>query len=47
MDYCLVYQGLELRLVGYSDADWGGDLDQRRSTSGYVFLLNMKDPDPD
>ena len=23
MDYCLVYQGLELCLVGYSDADWG------------------------
>ena len=40
MDYCLVYQGSELRLVRYSDADWGGDLDQRKSTSGYVFLLN-------
>ena len=40
MDYCLVYQGSELRLVGYSDADWGGDLDQRKYTSGYVFLLN-------
>ena len=40
MDYCLVYQGLELRLVGYSDSDWGGDLDQCKSTSGYVLLLN-------
>ena len=40
MDYCLVYQRSELRLVGYSDADWGGDLDQRKSTSSYVFLLN-------
>ena len=40
MDYCLVYQGSELRLVGYSNADWGGDRDQRKSTSGYVFLLN-------
>ena len=40
MDYCLVYQGSELRLVRYSDADWGGDLDQHKSTSGYVFLLN-------
>ncbi|CEP00028.1 hypothetical protein PBRA_007762 [Plasmodiophora brassicae] len=27
-------------LVGYSDSDWGGDLDTRRSTSGCVFLLN-------
>ena len=40
MDYCLCYQGSDLRLIGYSDADWGGDLDQRKSTSGYVFLLN-------
>jgi transposase InsO family protein len=27
-------------LIGYSDADWAGDIDTRRSTSGYVFLLN-------
>ncbi|KXJ84276.1 hypothetical protein RP20_CCG014294 [Aedes albopictus] len=26
-------------LKGYSDADWGGDPDSRRSTSGYVFTL--------
>jgi hypothetical protein len=29
----------ELNLIGYSDSDWGGDLDTRRSTSGHVFLL--------
>ena len=23
--------------VGYSDADWGGDLDDRKSTSGYLI----------
>ena len=40
MDYCLVYQGSKLCLVGYSDADWGEDLDQCKSTSGYVFLFN-------
>jgi hypothetical protein len=28
-----------LRLRGYSDADWAGDLDERKSTSGYTFLL--------
>ncbi|XP_050207760.1 secreted RxLR effector protein 161-like [Mercurialis annua] len=39
-NYCLCYQGSEMRLIGYSDADWGGDLDQRKSTSGFVFLLN-------
>ena len=25
--------------MGFSDADWGGDLDNRKSTSGYVFQL--------
>lgn len=40
MDYVLCYKGSDLRLVGYSDADWGSDLDERKSTSGYTFLLN-------
>ena len=26
-------------LIGYSDADWGGDLSTRRSTLGYVFQI--------
>ena len=43
-DYGLCYQGrpgLEsvLEIRGFVDADWVGDLDQRRSTSGYVFSL--------
>jgi len=25
--------------LGYADADWGGDLDTRRSTTGYVFKV--------
>ena len=39
-DYVLCYQGKDLRLIGYMDADWGGDPDQHKSTSGYAFLLN-------
>ncbi|CAI5717297.1 unnamed protein product [Hyaloperonospora brassicae] len=27
-------------LIGYSDADWAGDIETRRSTSGYVFVFN-------
>lgn len=29
----------KLELVGFCDSDYAGDLDNRRSTSGYVFLL--------
>ena len=29
----------DFELVGYSDADWAGDVDTRKSTSGYVFML--------
>ncbi|GLI66230.1 hypothetical protein VaNZ11_009969 [Volvox africanus] len=30
----------DLTMVGYSDSDWAGDPATRRSTTGYVFLLN-------
>lgn len=33
----LTFRGDLTALTGYSDADWAGDHDTRRSTSGYVF----------
>ena len=38
--YVLCYGGSDTRLIGYTDADWGGDPDERKSTSGYAFLLS-------
>ena len=36
----LLYKKNELKsCVGFSDADWAGDLDDRKSTSGYIFQL--------
>ncbi|MCP3666765.1 MAG: hypothetical protein GY696_30425, partial [Gammaproteobacteria bacterium] len=32
-------QNSEPVLSGFADADWGGDLDGRKSTSGYIFFL--------
>jgi hypothetical protein len=42
--YGLCYQGRPgldrvVDIHGFVDADWVGDLDHRRSTSGYVFNL--------
>lgn len=39
-DYGILFQPkYKLTLCGYSDADFAGDIDTRRSTSGYVFML--------
>ncbi|XP_058202632.1 MDIS1-interacting receptor like kinase 2-like [Rhododendron vialii] len=40
-DYKLTYHcnGDNLEVVGYSDADFSGDVDDGKSTSAYVFLL--------
>lgn len=40
VNYGIKFDGNALgQLVGYSDADFGGDPDKRRSTIGYVFML--------
>ena len=35
-----VYFGAEQGLQGYCDSDYAGDIDTRRSTSGFVFTLH-------
>jgi hypothetical protein len=40
IDFGLLYPSSnEFKLVGYSDSDWGGDVDDRKSTTGFVFYL--------
>ncbi|XP_059306462.1 uncharacterized mitochondrial protein AtMg00810-like [Lycium ferocissimum] len=31
--------GMKLKLVGYCDSDWAGDVDDRKNTTGFVFLF--------
>jgi hypothetical protein len=35
----IFHRNSDLQLLGYSDADWPGCLDTRKSTSGYCFFL--------
>ena len=35
----ICYESQDLSVRGYTDSDYAGDLDKRRSTSGYVFTL--------
>ena len=43
IDYGLLYKkGEDYKLVGYCDADYVGDHDTRRSTTGYVFMLGSR-----
>ena len=36
----LVFSGIDLKMIGYTDYDFQADRDSRRSTSGSVFTLN-------
>lgn len=39
-DYGIMYENsYELKLIGFTDSDWAGSLDDHRSNSGNVFLL--------
>ncbi|KAL5537821.1 hypothetical protein UlMin_043514 [Ulmus minor] len=40
IDFGLLYSfSNDYKLVGYSDSDCGGDIDDRKSTSGFVFFM--------
>ena len=39
-DYGMTYHKSKGEIEGFSDASWGDDYDNRRSTSGYVFMNN-------
>nr|KYP40699.1 Retrovirus-related Pol polyprotein from transposon TNT 1-94 [Cajanus cajan] len=40
-DFGLFYKmGSRTDLVGFTDSDFAGDQDNRKSTSGYVFMLS-------
>ena len=40
MKFGIIFGGVSTGLVAYCDSDYAGDLDTRRSTTGYAFMLN-------
>ena len=41
LDYGILYQKQESnKCVGFSDADWARDVNDRKSTSGYLFQIS-------
>ena len=39
-DYMLMYRRTNnLEVIGYSDSDFAGCVDSRKSTSGYIFMM--------
>jgi hypothetical protein len=41
LDLKLCLGGKDVSLRGYCDADWGGDANERASTTGYVFFVGV------
>ena len=39
LDTCLCFIGASLKLQGYVNADFAGNIDSRKSTTGFVFIL--------
>ena len=46
LDNCLTFTKSTngLQLAAYSDSDWAGSRSDRKSTSGYIFMLNHEGP---
>jgi hypothetical protein len=43
LQFKLRFRGLSPQdVVGYCDADWAGDLEDRRSTTGFVFMMGVE-----
>ena len=43
VDYGLLYTNVsDVQLAGYSDSDWAGNLDDRKSTSRYAFNIGSR-----
>ena len=38
-NYGLLYKKVNSNTVGFSDSDWAGDIDDQKSTSGYIFQV--------
>ena len=38
-DICICFTGASLKLQGYVDADFAGDINSRKSTTGFFFTL--------
>lgn len=39
IDYKLIYECDESNVKGYTDSDWGNDIEDRKSFSGFVFMI--------
>jgi hypothetical protein len=44
LNFCIhYYTSNRFNLLGFSDSDWGGSLDDRKSTSGNCFSFGAKE----
>ncbi|CAM8878921.1 unnamed protein product [Rhodiola kirilowii] len=42
LSYGILYRHDKSHMVGYTDSDYAGDIDDRKSTSGYVFMMSFR-----